>query len=50
MIFEETGVKTKTISMTSTPIVMEAVRKSFVGKKPGEDIYQSCQQLFDYKF
>lgn len=49
MIFEETGVKTKTISMTSTPIVMEAVRKASLGRSL-EDIYQSCQQLFDYKF
>ncbi|MGE6257958.1 sigma 54-interacting transcriptional regulator [Heyndrickxia sporothermodurans] len=48
MIFEETGVKTKTISMTSTPIVMEAVRKASLGRGL-EEIYQSCQQLFEYQ-
>lgn len=48
LIFEETGVKTRTISMTSTPIVMEAVRKASLGRSL-DDIYQSCLQLFDYQ-
>ncbi|MGE8203894.1 sigma 54-interacting transcriptional regulator [Heyndrickxia sp. NPDC080065] len=49
MIFEETGIKTKTISMASTPIVMEAVRKTSLGRSL-EDIYQSCLQLFESQF
>ncbi len=49
MIFEETGIKTKTISMASTPIVMEAVRKASLGRSL-EDIYQSCRQLLENQF
>ncbi|MBL5771457.1 sigma 54-interacting transcriptional regulator [Heyndrickxia sporothermodurans] len=48
LIFEETGVRTRTISMTSTPVVMEAVRKASLGRSL-DDIYQSCLQLFDYQ-
>jgi len=49
MIFEETGIKTQTISMASTPIVMEAVRKASLGRGL-DDIYQSCRQLIENQF
>lgn len=49
MITEEIGIRTKTIAMTSTPIVMEAVRKASLGRGL-EDIYQSCQQLIESQF
>lgn len=49
MIFEETGIKTKTISMASTPIVMEAVRKASLGRSL-DDIFQSCKQLLESQF
>ncbi|WP_275695623.1 sigma-54-dependent transcriptional regulator [Ferdinandcohnia quinoae] len=49
MIYEETGIRTRTISMASTPIVMEAVRKTSLGRSL-EDIYQSCHQLFESQF
>ncbi len=49
MITEEIGIRTKTITMTSTPVVMEAVRKASLGRGL-EDIYQSCRQLVESQF
>ena len=49
MISEEMGIRTKTISMASTPIVMEAVRKASLGRGL-EDIYRSCRQLLESQF
>lgn len=46
MIFEETGVKTKAISMVSTMIVLEAVRMARMGRTL-EDIYQNIQGSFE---
>ncbi len=47
MISEETGVKIKTIDMVSTPIVIEACRKSLLGR--GLDyIYNSCKELSEF--
>ncbi|WP_188204863.1 sigma 54-interacting transcriptional regulator [Desemzia incerta] len=41
ILAEELSIPIKTLSMTSTPIVLEAVRMSSLGR-PLEDIYQSC--------
>lgn len=49
MLTEELGIRTKNVSMSSTPIVLEAVRKASMGRGL-EDIYQSCQQLFENKY
>ncbi|MBC1501267.1 sigma 54-interacting transcriptional regulator [Listeria weihenstephanensis] len=49
MLTEELGIRTKTISMASTPVVLEAIRKASLGRGL-EDIYQSCQQLFENKY
>ena len=49
MLFEETGVRTRTMTMASTPIVLEAVRKASLGRSL-EDIYQSCQQIFEQQY
>ncbi|MBP2098380.1 sigma 54-interacting transcriptional regulator [Enterococcus rivorum] len=46
MIFEETGVRTKAITMTSTMIVLEAIRMASVGRSL-EDIYQNIQMSFE---
>lgn len=46
MIYEETGVRTKEISMVSTMIVLEAVRMASVGRSL-EDIYQNIQMSFE---
>lgn len=46
MISEELGIRTKSLSMVSTPIVLEAVRMASVGRTL-EDIYQSCQLTFE---
>ncbi|MDF0479312.1 sigma 54-interacting transcriptional regulator [Vagococcus sp. PNs007] len=42
MIYEETGVRTKAISMVSTMIVLEAVRTASIGRSL-KDIYQNIQ-------
>ncbi|WMJ81739.1 sigma 54-interacting transcriptional regulator [Clostridium sp. MB40-C1] len=44
MISEETGVEIKTIDMASTPVVIEACRKSLLGRDL-EYIYNSCKEL-----
>ncbi len=49
MLMEELGIRTKTVTMTSTPVVLEAIRKASLGRGL-EDIYQSCQQLFENKY
>ncbi|WP_071131798.1 sigma 54-interacting transcriptional regulator [Enterococcus timonensis] len=46
MIYEETGVRTKAITMSSTLVVLEAVRMSTVGRSL-EDIYQNIQLNFE---
>lgn len=46
MIFEETGVRTKAISMVSTMIVLEAVRMASIGRSL-EDIYQNIQMSLE---
>lgn len=46
LIFEETGIKTKAITMSSTMIVIEALRMANVGRSL-EDIYQSIQISFE---
>lgn len=46
MIYEETGIRTKAISMTSTMIVLEAIRMSSVGRSLA-DIYQNIQMSFE---
>ena len=42
MLAEELGLAVRTLSMVSTPVVLEAVRMASVGRSL-EDIYQSCQ-------
>ncbi len=49
MLTEEMGIRTKTVTMASTPVVLEAIRKASLGRGL-EDIYQSCQQLFENKY
>ncbi|KAA0942123.1 PRD domain-containing protein [Sporosarcina sp. ANT_H38] len=49
MIFEEMGIKTKTVSMASTPVVMEAIRKASLGRSL-EDIFHSSKQLLEHQF
>ncbi|WP_088810896.1 MULTISPECIES: sigma 54-interacting transcriptional regulator [Listeria] len=49
MLTEELGIRTKTVTMASTPVVLEAIRKASLGRGL-EDIYQSCQQLFENKY
>ena len=46
MLFEETGIRTKAITMTSTMIVLEAIRMASVGRSL-EDIYQNIQLSFE---
>lgn len=46
LVFEETGVRTKAISMTSTMIVIEALRMAANGRSL-EDIYQNIQLSFE---
>ena len=46
MIYEETGVRTKAISMVSTMIVLEAVRMASIGRSL-EDIYQNVRMSFE---
>lgn len=46
LIYEETGIRTKAITMTSTMIVIEAIRMANVGRSL-EDIYQSIQMSFE---
>lgn len=41
ILSEELNLPIKTLSMTSTPVVLEAVRMASLGR-PLEDIYQSC--------
>ncbi|MDT2756560.1 sigma 54-interacting transcriptional regulator [Enterococcus asini] len=45
LIYKETGIRTKAISMTSTMIVVEALRMADVGRSL-EDIYQNIRQSF----
>lgn len=44
MIYEETGMLIKTIDMVSTPLVLEACRKSDLGRDIHE-IYDSCKEM-----
>lgn len=46
LIYEETGLRTKTISMTSTMIVLEALRMADSGRSL-EDIFQTIQRSFE---
>ena len=46
LIFEETGIRTKAITMSSTMVVIEALRMANVGRSL-EDIYQSIQISFE---
>ncbi|MGX7058755.1 sigma 54-interacting transcriptional regulator [Vagococcus humatus] len=46
MLYEETGIRTKAISMTSTMIVLESLRMSGM-RRSLEDIYQSVQGAFE---
>lgn len=46
LIYEETGICTKAITMTSTMIVLEALRMANVGRSL-EDIYQNIQMSFE---
>lgn len=46
MIYEETGIRTKAISLSSTLIVLEALRMASVGRSL-EDIYQNIQISFE---
>lgn len=46
MLMEETGIPTKAISMSSTMVVLEALRLSNLGRSLG-DIYQSLQTSFE---
>ncbi|MHC5249539.1 sigma 54-interacting transcriptional regulator [Enterococcus sp. LJL90] len=46
LIFEETGIPTKAISMTSTMIVLEALRMAISGRSL-EDMYQNIQVSFE---
>lgn len=47
MIYEETGIDVRTIDMASTPIVIEACRKSIIGSDL-QSIYNSCKNLNRY--
>uniref|UniRef100_UPI00019D0398 Lin1832 protein n=1 Tax=Listeria innocua serovar 6a (strain ATCC BAA-680 / CLIP 11262) TaxID=272626 RepID=UPI00019D0398 len=49
ILTEELGIRTKTVTMVSTPVVLEAMRKASLGRGL-EDIYQSCEQLFENKY
>lgn len=46
LIYEETGIRTKAISMTSTMIVLEALRMADMGRSL-EDIYLNIQVSFE---
>jgi len=46
MLYEETGIRTKAVTMTSTMIVLEAIRMAGVGRTL-EDIYQNIQMSFE---
>lgn len=46
LIYEETGIRTKAISMTSTMIVIEALRMADA-KRSLEDIFQNIQMSFE---
>lgn len=47
MIYEQTGIPIKTIEMTSTPMVLEAVRKALM-RVPLDDIYYAVTNLSPY--
>ncbi|WP_125153984.1 sigma 54-interacting transcriptional regulator [Clostridium rectalis] len=47
MIYEETGISTKTIDMASTPMVIEACRKAMLGHDL-DAVYNSCKELDRY--
>ncbi|WP_414838670.1 sigma 54-interacting transcriptional regulator [Carnobacterium sp. TMP28] len=42
MLAQELGLDVRTLSMTSTPIVLEAIRMASIGRQL-EDIYQNCR-------
>ena len=42
MLAQELGLAVRTLSMTSTPIVLEAIRMASIGRQL-EDIYQNCR-------
>ncbi len=46
LLFEETGIRTKAISMTSTMVVLETLRMADVGRSL-EDIYKNVQRSFE---
>ncbi len=46
LLYEETGIRTKAVSMSSTMIVIEALRMSEAGRSL-EDIYQNIQTSFE---
>lgn len=47
-IIERTGIQVKTLDMVSTPLVLEAVRKSKVFEMELEDIYAALQEFRGY--
>lgn len=46
LIYEETGIRTKAIAMSSTMIVLEAIRMADMGRSL-EDIYQNIKMSFE---
>lgn len=48
MIAEEIGIKVRTVDMVSTPIVIEACRKSLLGEDL-DYIYNSCRKLGQFR-
>ncbi len=46
MIYEETKIPTKVVTLTSTMVVLEAIRMANIGKSLS-DIYQSIQLIFE---
>jgi transcriptional regulatory protein LevR/transcriptional regulator with AAA-type ATPase domain len=48
IITESTGIKVKTIDMVSTPLVLEAVRKSNIGDMDIDTIYDSLKDFEGY--
>ncbi|VBB05161.1 phosphotransferase system mannose-type iia component [Lucifera butyrica] len=48
MLREETGIRTRIIDMASTPVVIEACRKTIAGCSL-DSIYFSCQELSRYR-
>jgi transcriptional regulatory protein LevR/transcriptional regulator with AAA-type ATPase domain len=48
MIWEETGIEVRTVDMVSTPLVIEAGRKSLDGRGL-DSIYQACQEVSRFR-